>query len=118
MVSNAAKPPICLVFCTCPDEASARHIAGTLVTERHAACVNIVPGIVSVYRWQGSVENDAEVMLLVKTRKDALDRLTRRVQELHPYELPEIVAVGLDGGSGAYLDWVFANTEPRDVPAE
>lgn len=97
-------------FCTCPDSTSAARIADALVKERLAACVNQVPGLKSVYRWQGGIEHDDEVLLLIKTTRERLDALTARVQELHPNELPEVIAVEVAGGLAAYLDWVAEQT--------
>lgn len=93
-------------FCTCPDAASAQRIADALVAERLAACVNIVPGLRSVYRWQGALECADEVLLVIKTVQDRLEALQARVVALHPAELPELVAVEVAGGLAAYLDWV------------
>ncbi|GAB3729748.1 divalent-cation tolerance protein CutA [Luteimonas pelagia] len=97
-------------FCTCPDTASADAIARALVEERLAACVNQLPGLRSVYRWEGRVECDDEVLLVAKTTSDRLEALTARVQALHPYELPEVIAVEVAGGLAAYLDWVAEQT--------
>lgn len=93
-------------FCTCPDADTARRIADALVQERLAACVNIVPGVQSVYRWEGAIQRDDEVLLLIKTVQDRLQALQARVLALHPAELPELVAVEVAGGLAAYLDWV------------
>jgi len=97
---------VLLCFCTCPDDITAKHLAETLVGERLAACVNVVPGLRSVYRWQGAVECGNEVLLLIKTTEARLPALSARVVELHPHELPEVVAVEVAGGPSAYLDWV------------
>ena len=97
---------VLLCFCTCPDDITAARLADTLVDERLAACVNIVPGLRSVYRWQGAVERSDEVLLLIKTTRARLPALSARVVELHPHELPEVVAVEVAGGLSAYLDWV------------
>lgn len=95
-----------IVLCTAPDQATAEHIAGALVDEQLAACVNILPQLTSVYRWQGTRETDTEVLLIIKTREGVYQNLERRVVELHPYELPEVVAVPLVGGLTGYLTWV------------
>jgi periplasmic divalent cation tolerance protein len=100
--------PVLLCCCACPDAASAQAIAD-VVGERLAACVNAVPGVASTYRWQGRVTTDSEVLLLIKTTAGALQTLTRRVLALHPYELPEVIAVPVTAGHAAYLDWVRAN---------
>ncbi len=95
-----------LVFCTCPETAVAERLAETLVGERLAACINILPGLTSVYRWQGQVEHAQEVLLLAKTTADRYPALETRLRALHPYELPEIVAVPLTAGLPAYLNWL------------
>lgn len=101
-----------LCLCTCPDAGTAERIATALVGERLAACVNVLPGMTSVYRWQGKVEQAGEWLLLAKTTRDRLDALSARVVALHPYELPEVLAVEATGGLPAYLDWIAANTRP------
>lgn len=101
---------VLLCLCTCPDATSAATIATALVDERLAACVSQLPGIGSVYRWQGKVERATEVLLLIKTTDDRLPALTARVQALHPYELPELIAVEAAGGLAPYLAWVAEQT--------
>ncbi|MFO8024276.1 divalent-cation tolerance protein CutA [Thiohalophilus sp.] len=96
----------CLVLCTCPDTEIARQLADRLVAGRLAACVNIVPGLESVYEWQGKVERDGEVLLIIKTRRDRYDQLEKTLRQHHPYELPEILRVSLDGGLQDYLQWI------------
>ena len=104
-------------FCTCPDAASAERLAGALVGERLAACVQVLPGVRSVYRWQGAVERADEVLLLVKTTRERLDALAARVRALHPYELPELVAVEAAGGLPDYLAWVAAESRAPGIGA-
>lgn len=99
-----------LVHCTCPDAASAQRIAHALVDERLAACVQIVPGLVSVYRWQGEVRRDDEQLLLIKTSRERWPALAARVRELHPYETPELLAFDAADGSADYLAWLAAQT--------
>lgn len=98
-------------YCNCPDSDSAKRIAGTLVEERLAACVNILPGMVSVYRWEGMLQRADEVLLMIKTCGTRLEALTARVNELHPYELPEVIAVEVATGLPAYLAWIAAETD-------
>jgi len=105
--------PVLLAYCTCPDADSAARIAETLVGERLAACVNQIPGLRSTYRWKDQVEHADEVLLLIKTTTDCLDQLGARLQMLHPYELPELIAVEVGSGLPAYLDWVTAQTRDR-----
>jgi len=85
---------------------NAGELAGTLVREKLAACVNRVPGVESTYTWKGQVERDTEDLLIVKTRADLFDQLKERVQALHGYDVPEIIAVPLVEGSEGYLEWM------------
>lgn len=97
---------VCLALITAPDEEIARQLARTLVTEQLAACVNCVPRITSIYTWEGTLHEDSEVLLIVKTTQPCVTRLTSRVIELHPYAVPEVVVVPVSAGSEPYLDWV------------
>ena len=106
--------PALICLSSCPDAATAERIATALVEERLAACVNILPGMRSIYRWQGQVERADEVLLLIKTSVEAYPALQARLLALHPYELPELLAVEPAGGLPAYLDWVVAETRPLD----
>ncbi len=99
-----------IVLMTAPDAEVAATIARALVDERLAACVNVVSGVRSIYRWQGNVEEGAEVLLLAKTRADRCAALAARVEALHPYELPELVVLPVEGGSERYLDWVLSES--------
>ncbi|MBS0439478.1 MAG: divalent-cation tolerance protein CutA, partial [Proteobacteria bacterium] len=94
-----------------PDEASATRIAQALVGERLAACVNRIPGIASTYRWEGEIHDEGEVLLLIKSVRERFDALRDRILALHPYELPEIIAVDIASGHAPYLDWIAAATE-------
>lgn len=102
----------CLVLCTCPDAATARQLAEALVKERRVACVNIVPGLTSVYEWEGRIEAAAEQLLLIKTEAAAFDALESFIKANHPYELPEIIAVPILRGSVDYLQWITACLHP------
>jgi periplasmic divalent cation tolerance protein len=99
-----------LVFCTCPDTVTAQSLARHLVEQRLAACVNLLPPMQSVYRWQGQIEQAQEVQLLIKTCAERLDALSAAIVQQHPYELPEILMVSPDAGLPAYLDWIRAQT--------
>jgi len=94
-----------VLLSTCGNADDAEKLAATLVDEGLAACVNIVPGLRSIYHWQGKVQNDAEVLLIIKTGKE-LEPLMTRLSALHPYELPEIIAVPITDGSQDYLKWL------------
>lgn len=104
---------VLMVLVTCPDGDTAESLAHTLVEHHEAACVNIVPNLRSVYRWQGRVEMDNELLLLIKTTTTRLDQIRARVRTLHPDELPEVIAVPIVAGSSAYLDWVRQETDAR-----
>ena len=99
-----------LVHCTCPDVACAQGIARALVEEGLAACVQMVPAVQSVYRWQGRIQQDEVVLLLIKTASARRDALLARVTELHPYEVPELLAFNADSGSAPYLQWLDAQS--------
>ena len=109
---NPSDSEVRVGFITAPDVETGTRIARALVEERLVACVNLVPGIRSIYRWEGSVQEDAEVLLVVKTRADRAGDLADRVAELHPYELPEVVLLPAVGGSLPYLDWVREEAAP------
>lgn len=97
---------VLLCYCTCPDAASAQKLAEALVSERLAACVNRIPAIASTYRWKGKVVTDHEELLLIKTTAGQFAALKERLLALHPYELPELIAVPVADGHRPYLDWV------------
>lgn len=99
-----------LILCTCPDTDSATRIARALVEECLAACVNRVPGLVSVYRWQGEIHEDHEVLLLIKSRRELFESLRARIIELHPYDVPEVIALEIAAGHAPYLEWLRTET--------
>jgi periplasmic divalent cation tolerance protein len=102
-----------IVFVTVPSRAEGERLADALVGEQLAACVNIVGPIRSIYRWQGEICRDDEHLLLIKTTRPRYAALEARVQALHPYEVPEIIAVPIEAGSAAYLAWIQAMTGER-----
>ena len=95
-----------IILTTCGDKQQATHIAEVLVGEGLAACVNILPAVRSVYRWQDAVQSDDEVLLIIKSARTQYSQIERRIGELHSYELPEIVAVPIVTGSSKYLQWL------------
>lgn len=101
-----------IALTTCPSGEVAATLARALVGEGLAACVNEIPGITSTYRWREQLHRDSEVLLLIKTRTERLPALERRLKELHPYELPEFITVGVCGGSAQYLEWIRQNAAP------
>ncbi len=100
-----------VAFSTVAVAEDAERIARELVERRLAACVNIVPGLVSIYRWQGKVEREDERLLIIKTRRDRFPALREALASLHPYEVPELIAIPIDEGSPAYLKWLDAAVE-------
>jgi periplasmic divalent cation tolerance protein len=95
-----------VVFCTCPDETSATTIANMLIDRDLAACVNIVPGLRSIYRWKSQRKSGTELLLIIKSRVACYADLQATILELHPYELPEIIALPISTGLPAYLAWI------------
>ena len=89
----------------------AQRIARALVERRLAACVNVVPGLTSVYAWKGAVETGQELLLVIKTRRARFEALRAALVELHPYEVPELIALPVEAGHAPYLDWLTANVE-------
>jgi periplasmic divalent cation tolerance protein len=101
-----------LVLTNLPDRAAAEKLAGELVQKRLAACINILAPCRSVYRWQGAVQHDEEHPMLIKTTRERYPALERALRAGHPYELPEIIALPVERGLPAYLDWVATETQP------
>jgi periplasmic divalent cation tolerance protein len=99
-----------VVLVTAPSAQQAAELARALVEERLAACGNVLPGVRSVYRWEGSVREDAEALLVLKTTRARLEALRERVLALHPYQVPEVLALPVEAGSAAYLAWISAET--------
>jgi len=98
--------PYQIILCTCPDKDTAEKIAYFLVTDKLAACVNILPGITSVYRWHGQIESTQEQLLLIKGNKSSYQAIETTIKKLHPYELPEIIAFPIENGLPEYLHWI------------
>jgi len=99
-----------VVICACPDEATAAHIAQDLVNQRLAACVNRLSSVRSTYSWQGRIQEEPEVVLTIKTTRARYDALEVRLRALHPYEVPEIIALPVVAGSTSYLSWIASET--------
>ena len=95
-----------LVLCNCPDAATARQLATAVVEQRLAACVNCLPAVQSIYRWDGEVQSEQEATLLIKTIASRYSELEARLAELHPYDVPEIIALDISRGLPAYLNWL------------
>lgn len=101
-----------LVLTTVPDDGSAEKIARTLVEEKLAACVNVLPPMVSIYRWKGAVERETERQMVMKTTRSRVDALQQRLKALHSYELPEFIVLSIDRGAEAYLGWAVEQVTP------
>ncbi|MEM9302218.1 MAG: divalent-cation tolerance protein CutA [Pseudomonadota bacterium] len=101
-----------VVLCTCPDEETACALATTIVSERLAACANVLPAITSIYRWEGEVQQDPEALLIIKSTAAAFPALRDAIVAAHPYELPEVVAVPVGDGLEGYLGWVRSAVHP------
>jgi periplasmic divalent cation tolerance protein len=110
-VKSSANRDVRIVLTTIGSETDALRLARTLVDERLAACVNVLPVMVSVYRWKGTVEQDKEQQVVIKTSSDRLPALETRLRQLHPYELPEFLVLEVEGGA-AYQAWVRESVTP------
>lgn len=106
-----------ILFVTAPPD-RAHPLAHALVESGLAACVNVVPGLRSVYRWKDAIEDDPESLLILKTAADRAEALAAKVVELHPAEVPEVLSMPLEGGYGPYIDWVVASTRPPAPPED
>jgi len=104
------EPRVRVVLVTLPDAEAARSMARILVEEGHAACGSVVPGVTSIYRWEGAIHEEREALLVLKTSEPALAGLLRRVPELHSYDVPEVLALPVTEGHPPYLDWISGAT--------
>jgi periplasmic divalent cation tolerance protein len=95
-----------LILCTCPDKDTAKKLARLLVEKKLAACVNILPGLTSIYSWEGQIESVQEHLLLIKSTKEHYQSIELTLFKHHPYEVPEIIAVPIERGLPEYLDWI------------
>ena len=109
----AQSSPYRLVFCTCPDSQSAEALARGLVEAGLAACVNIVPGLKSVYKWKGKLESETEHLLLIKTLAETYPELERTINSKHPYDVPEVLSLAVETGLPAYLAWLESALSSR-----
>ena len=103
-----------LVYCTVPDDDSAARLAEALVEEHLAACVSRIGALASTYRWQGEIRTEQEILLLIKTTAQRFPALEALTLQLHPYDVPELIAVPIEHGHQPYLDWIGANTQQND----
>jgi len=113
--ADGAEDAVRVVLVSAPDETTAVRITRMLVQERLAACGNVVGGLTSIYWWQGAVETAAEALIVLKTSNATVDALVRRVPELHPYEVPEVLVVPVLDGHAPYLEWVRASCKVQRI---
>jgi periplasmic divalent cation tolerance protein len=107
---DGAPGRLALVLTTVPGRELGERLVRQLVDERLIACANLIPGLASIFRWQGEVRSETEVLILMKTQPERLEALFQRVQELHPYEVPELIEVPVGEVSPAYCQWILAET--------
>ena len=100
-----------VLFCTIENIEGASQIAEDLIENRLAACVNIIPDVTSVYKWKGNLEKSTEQLMLIKTTKERLQETLERIKNLHPYEVPEIIALPIEGGHPPYLSWLSSQVQ-------
>lgn len=105
-----------VVLSTCSSAEEAHRIARELVDKRLAACVNIICGVQSVYRWEGKIEDSDEILLLIKTSRGLFDSVRAQIQKMHSYELPEVIALQVVDGSEPYLEWLNRELAPSKMP--
>ncbi len=96
----------CIIHCTCPSSEIARRIATMLIQQQEAACVNLIPGVTSIYNWKGELHADNETLMVIKSLNRCFEAVSATIRQHHPAELPEIIAVSIDSGSDEYLDWI------------
>lgn len=110
MDAAANAVPSIVVYVTVPNKEAGKKLAASIINERLAACVNIVPGVESVYWWDGKVQTDSELLLIIKTRESLLSALTQHVKSNHEYDVPEVISLPITGGNDKYLEWIKNST--------
>jgi periplasmic divalent cation tolerance protein len=116
MADRSRNADVIVVLVTCPSPEVGQKIAESVVEDRLAACVNVVPGLMSIYRWKGKICRDPESLLIIKTRRTKFPALCRQVRRLHPYSVPEVIGLPVAAGSAAYISWIQESTpEPRKL---
>jgi periplasmic divalent cation tolerance protein len=113
-MTQSSTPSANIVLSTASTREEAERISRALVERRLAACVSLIPNLTSIYRWQGTIEEAQEVLLLIKTSTERLPALEAALREMHSYEIPEFLVLGVESGNQAYLDWLFASVASRD----
>lgn len=103
-----------IVLCTAPDNDCAQKIARELVANNLAACCNIIPGLTSIYKWDAKVQQDSELLLMIKSTKHNFELIKEKIKTLHPYKIPEIISVDITQGSKQYIDWIFNSVKGKN----
>lgn len=104
-----------VIFSTVPDHETGLKISENLIKEKLAACCNLVPGLLSVFSWKGKIQHDSEELLIIKSTEKEYEAIEKRIKDLHPYQIPEIIALPLARGSDSYLNWINQETGVADV---
>lgn len=112
-MTESKTPTVRVVLTTAPSQDVAEGLGATVVAERLAACANVVPGITSIYRWEGTIRRESEVLVILKTTASSVEPLQTRLVELHPYDVPEVVAMKVEAGHEPYLSWVLTEVGPQ-----
>ena len=107
----SSQDTVSVVYVTAPDDIIAKKIAKGLVSEKLAACVNIIPNVCSIYEWEGNIIEDTEVLMMIKTKSCKVEDLTKYVTENHPYDLPEVISLPIENGSSKYINWIKSSVE-------
>ena len=110
-----ADQTVMTVLMTAPDRETGREVAAQLVRERLAACGNVLEGVTSIFWWEGDVQDEPEALVVLKTTREHVGKLTERVRALHPYDVPEVLALPVEEGLGEYMDWVRDETGPTEA---
>jgi len=110
-MGTVMKENVLLVLCTSPDLNEAKNISRKLVEKKLAACCNILPKVLSIYHWQGKIEESQEILILIKTTQKKYDQLEKEIKMMHSYSVPEIIATQIETGSRAYIDWIVESTK-------
>ena len=105
--------PYVMIFCTVPDESRAKKISQSLLEEKLAVCCTIIPDLNSIYHWENKIQNDKELLLIIKSRQELFPELEQRIKGLHPYSVPEIIAIPIVNGNPDYLKWMDENVKKR-----
>jgi periplasmic divalent cation tolerance protein len=117
MADRSRNAEVIVVFVTCPSAEVAQKIAESVIEDCLAACVNVLPSLISIYRWKGKVCRDPESLLIIKTRRTKFSALCRQVKRLHPYSVPEVIALPVVAGSASYISWIQDSTSEPRTPA-